>query len=559
MKKRRLYTDFLVIGSGLAGLTFARKAAKLGDVVIITKDKADIGCTTLAQGGIAAVLEGKTSIQSHIQDTIKASGGLAKEEIVEKVVKAGPKAAEEMIELGVHFDRDEDDPTTLYLTREGGHSENRVLHVADTTGKSLENMGLKQIDKKSTIKLFEHNVAIDILTQHHINGKKIASEEPIKSYGAYVYDERAEEVYTIFSNFTVIATGGAGNIYKHTTNPEVSTGDGIAMGYRAGAIVANMEFIQFHPTTLYDLTETEKESFLISEAVRGEGGLLRLENGYRFMKDYEPEQMELAPRDVVARAIDSVLKKTGQECVYLDITHKDSDFIKRRFPNIYKTCLRKGIDITKDRIPVVPAAHYSCGGILVDEHGRTNIEDLYAIGEVAYSGLHGANRLASNSLLEAAVFAHFAYKDVKKKIKEGDYYPAVKSKQLFPSIADWDEGEVFDQEEWVIISHNQKSLRELMWNYVGIVRSDLRLSRALERISLIVSEVNDFYQSNPVKRNVLELRNMAYVGWLVIRSALSRTESRGLHFNSDHPSSLPGKPVDTLFRSSRFGEDEHVR
>ncbi len=541
-------TDFLVIGSGLAGLSFARKAAKLGHVTIVTKDKANMGNTSLAQGGMAAVLKGRRDRESHVEDTLKAGAGLCRRDIVEKVVRASRPAAQEMIDLGVPFDRDPDDPDNLYFTREGGHSERRVLHVADTTGESIARVGLESVRDTENIDILEAHIAIDLLTQHNIPDYQMPQDEDIVCYGAYVYDEGSRSVKKILAKVTVLATGGAGQIYLHTTNPDVATGDGVAMGYRAGARVANMEFIQFHPTTLYE-PSSRGSRFLISEAVRGEGGLLRLKDGTRFMSEYAPEAMELAPRDIVARAIDNVLKRTGEPCVYLDISLKGADYIKNRFPNIYNTCLEKGIDITKEWIPVVPAAHYVCGGILTDEHGRTDIKRLYAIGEVAYTGLHGANRLASNSLLEAAVFAHFAYKHIQ------DEWPL---KMDFPDLPDWDVEGTFDQEEWVIIHHNMEYIQRLMWDYVGIVRSDLRLTRALVQVSNIFDEVIDFYRKNPVKRNVLELRNLVYVSWLVVRSALSRTESRGLHYNTDHPEILPGHPVDTIFRSSRFMEDSHV-
>ncbi len=514
----------------------------------MTKDKANIGNTSLAQGGMAAVMDGRRSRESHISDTLRAGAGLCREDIVEKVVRASRPAAREMIDLGVPFDRDPDNPEALFFTREGGHSENRILHVADTTGASIENVGLDVIRNHQDIQVLEEHVAIDLLTQHNIPDYPMKTDEQIVCYGAYVYDEREDRVRKIYAKVTVLATGGAGQIYLHTTNPPVATGDGVAMGYRAGTRVADMEFIQFHPTTLYE-PSAHGARFLISEAVRGEGGILRLKDGTRFMADYAPELMELAPRDIVARAIDDVLKKTGAPSVFLDITAKRPEYIRNRFPHIYRTCLEKGIDMTRDWIPVVPAAHYVCGGILTDEHGRTDIRRLFAIGEVAYTGLHGANRLASNSLLEAAVFAHFAYKYIQ------DEWPVEID---FPDIPDWDPGGTFDQKEWVIVSHNIENIQRLMWDYVGIVRSDLRLTRALVQISNIFDEVLEFYKKNPVRRNVLELRNLVYVSWLVVRSALSRTESRGLHYNVDHPDILPGTPVDTIFRSSRFMEDSHV-
>jgi len=514
-------SDFLIIGSGIAGLSYALKVSELGSVAIITKKKDSESNTNYAQGGIAAVLSTTDSFDLHIQDTIKAGDGLSNPEVVQKVVKAGPGAIQELIQIGVNFTKKKG---KFDLGREGGHSRNRVIHSADLTGKEIETALIKAVKSKKNIRIYEDHIAIDLITQHHLRGYRRKLGEKIRCWGAYVLDVKKGEVKKILARITLLATGGAGRIYLHTTNPDIATGDGIAMAYRAGARVANLEFIQFHPTSLY---HPEGNSFLISETVRGEGGKLRLKSGKTFMQNYHPLK-ELAPRDVVARAIDSELKKSGDFCVYLDITHLDKEFIQQRFPNIYNRCLFLGIDITKEWIPVVPAAHYMCGGVVTNLEGETNINNLYACGEVAMTGMHGANRLASNSLLEAVVFADLAAESSKSKFREFKSFE-------FPKVPEWSTKGVFDHKEWVIISHARQEIESLMWNLVGIVRSNSRLEMAKTRIDILLKEINRFYHLNPVTYEVIELRNISTVAELIIRSALLRKESRGLHYNQDYP------------------------
>lgn len=514
-------TDFLIIGSGIAGLSYALKVSDLGKVAIITKKEDSESNTNYAQGGIAAVLSPADSFELHIQDTIKAGEGLSNPEVVRKVVEAGPKAIEELIQIGVKFTKSKDG---LDLGREGGHSQNRVVHAADLTGKEIESALIRAVKSKKNIKIYEDHLAVDLVTQHHLEGYRRKPGENVKCWGAYVLDVKKGKVNKFLSKITLLATGGVGKIYLYTTNPKIATGDGISMAYRADAKVANLEFIQFHPTSLY---HPQADSFLISETVRGEGGKLRLKSGQTFMQSYHPLK-ELAPRDVVARAIDSELKKSGEPCVYLDITHLDKKFIQRRFPNIYRRCLSLGLDITKDWIPVVPAAHYICGGVITDLEGETNIENLYACGEVAMTGMHGANRLASNSLLEAVVFANFSAESSKRKFKE-------EKSAEFPPIPEWSTKGVFDHKEWVIISHARQEIEALMWNLVGILRSNSRLEMAFSRIYILLNEINEFYHQNPVTYEVIELRNISIVAELIIRSALWRKESRGLHYNQDYP------------------------
>lgn len=514
-------TDFLIIGSGIAGLSYALKVSEIGSVAIITKKKDSESNTNYAQGGIAAVLSTTDSFELHIQDTLKAGDGLSDPQVVKRVIEAGPGAIEELIQIGVRFTRKKD---SLDLGREGGHSQNRVAHAADLTGKEIESALIRAVKNKKNVKIYEDHLAVDLITQHHLKGYRKKPEEKIKCWGAYVLDVRTGKVNKFLSRITLLATGGAGKIYLHTTNPAIATGDGIAMAYRAGARVANLEFIQFHPTSLY---HPKGNSFLISEAVRGEGGKLRLKSGEFFMQNYHSSK-ELAPRDVVARAIDSELKKSGEPCVYLDITHLEKKFIQQRFPNIYRRCLSLGIDIAEDWIPVVPAAHYMCGGVFINPEGETDIENLYACGEVAMTGMHGANRLASNSLLEAVVFADFSAESSKKKYKN-------EKDAGFPPIPEWSTKGVFDHKEWVIISHASQEIEALMWNLVGIVRSNSRLEMAKIRMDILLEEINKFYHQNPVTYEVIELRNISITAELIIRSALLRKESRGLHYNQDYP------------------------
>jgi L-aspartate oxidase len=520
----KMETDFLVIGSGIGGLSFALKASQVGQVVIVTKKEDSESNTNYAQGGIASVLAGNDSFDLHVEDTVKAGAGLCDPEVVRMVVEAGPGCIEELVKIGVQFTTKRQKEDEFDLGLEGGHSRNRVVHAADLTGKEVENSLLNAVKAKKNVTILEDHLAVDLITQHHLADYKKKPDEKIKCWGAYVLDKEKNQVITCLSKITLLATGGAGRVYQHTTNPSIATGDGLAMAYRAGAKVANLEFIQFHPTALY---HTDANSFLISEAVRGEGGKLRLQSGETFMENYH-QRKELAPRDVVARAIDHELKKRGDTCVYLDITHLDQKFIKLRFPNIYGKCLSLGLDITKNWIPVVPAAHYICGGVLTDLQGKTGIENLYACGEVACTGMHGANRLASNSLLEAVAFAHFAGESAKTKLQSMKRFS-------FPSIPSWSLAGVFDQQEWIIISHNRDWIQKFMWDYVGIVRSDRRLEQARRRIDILLDEILDFYRVNPVNYDVIELRNIATVAKLIIECALQRKESRGLHYNVDHP------------------------
>ncbi len=519
---KAIISDFLVIGSGIAGLSFALKIARYGSVSLVTKKKDTESNTNYAQGGIACVLSSADSFDEHVEDTLRAGVGLCKEKVVRKVVEEGPRLIHELEAMGVCFSRDK--AGEYHLSREGGHSKNRVVHVEDATGRTIESVLLNQIAKLNNIKVYQNHLAIDLLTQHHLSGQKFARPEEVCCWGAYVLDAGSGQIKKFISKLTLIASGGGSKIYYHSTNPEIATGDGIAMAYRAGAEIANLEFFQFHPTAL---CHAQARNFLISETVRGEGGILRLRNGEAFMLKYHP-QADLAPRDIVARSIDTELKKSGEKCVYLDVTHLDRQFVKNRFPNIYNHCLQLGFDITSVWIPVVPAAHYMCGGILTDEVGRTSINNLYACGEAACTGMHGANRLASNSLLEGLAFADFAARNSIQVLEPGE--PA-----LLPDVPDWSEEGVFDHKEWVVISHDREEIQKLMWDYVGIVRSNQRLERAQARLQILLAEIEEFYKKNPVTYDLIELRNMATLADLVVRSALLRKESRGLHFNQDYP------------------------
>lgn len=516
----KIQTDFLVIGSGIAGLSFALKAAELGTVSIVTKKEKAESNTNYAQGGIAAVISQTDAFENHINDTMKAGAFLCHKDIVTMVVQEGPDRIRELMDVGVQFTRNQKE---LDLGKEGGHSHHRIVHSADLTGKEIERALLAKTSSHPNIKIYENHISIDLITEHHLFGTEKQSYNSIHCWGAYVLDAETNSVKTFLASTTLLATGGVGQVYLHTTNPLIATGDGVAMAYRAGAKIANMEFIQFHPTTLWN---SGSPSFLISEAVRGFGAILRNSRGEDFMKKYDP-QGSLAPRDIVARAIDTELKRSGEDCVYLDLKHLNADAVKNHFPNIYERCLKYNIDITKDDIPVVPAAHYSCGGVQTDNNGATSISGLYAIGEVSMTGLHGANRLASNSLLEAVVFSHRAVETLKKHIPIQNIPPE--------TIPDWDESGTMNSEEWVLVSHNRKEIQQLMWDYVGIVRSNHRLERAQRRIQLILDEVKDFYQRTKVTEGLIELRNIASVADLIIRSALRRKESRGLHYTTDYP------------------------
>src|SRR6266436_2347886 len=510
--------DFVVIGSGIAGLSFALKVAKHGSVAVITKRKGADTNTAWAQGGIACVTSDEDSFGLHVRDTLEAGAGLCDEAIVRTVVTEGPERIRELMELGLQFDeRDVCGHREFDLGREGGHSKRRVLHVRDATGKEIEGTLLRELGRQSQVELLENHMAVDLITAAKLG---FAAED--RCLGVYMLDEKKGEVETIRSDCVVLATGGCGKVYLYTTNPDVATGDGVAMGWRAGAAIANMEFMQFHPTCLF---QPEAKSFLISEAVRGEGGVLRNSRGEDFMKRYDPRG-SLAPRDIVARAIDAEIKRSGAQFVFLDITDKPVEFLRERFPNIYETCLRFGIDMSKQPIPVVPAAHYQCGGIKTDINGATSLPGLYAIGEVACTGLHGANRLASNSLLEGLVVAHRAAAAAVQ----------VRStpKQKIP-LPEWQSGNVQDVDELVVIYHNWDEIRRLMWDYVGIVRTDKRLQRASARLRNLQREIREFYWNFEVSVDLLELRNLATVAAVIVDSALSRKESRGLHYTLDYP------------------------
>lgn len=511
----QIRTDFLVIGSGIAGLYFAIKAAEMGTVAIITKKESAESNTNYAQGGIASVMSPDDTFESHIEDTLNAGAGLCHRDAVEAIVREGPERIKELLALGVEFTMKNN---RLDLGREGGHSKHRIVHAADLTGREVERALLAKINQHPNIQVFENHAAIDLITEHHTSK---AHHQPMHCWGAYVLDVKSNTVKAFLSSVTMLATGGAGQVYLHTTNPPIATADGVAMAYRAGAKIGNMEFIQFHPTTLYN---SGAPSFLISEAVRGFGGILRTRDGRDFMKKYD-ERGSLAPRDIVARAIDSELKRSGDECVFLDVTHLQANEVKSHFPYIYQHCLKFNIDITKDLIPVVPAAHYSCGGVVTDLYGATSIAGLFACGEVSMTGVHGANRLASNSLLEALVFSTRAAKFIKQK----------KNDPTIPEIPEWDESGTVNADEWVLIAHDRKEIQQLMWDYVGIVRSNHRLERANRRIQLILQEVLDFYKRTVVTEELIELRNLARTAEIIIRSALLRKESRGLHYTTDYP------------------------
>ncbi|MBD3375671.1 L-aspartate oxidase [candidate division KSB1 bacterium] len=513
-------TDFLIIGSGMAGLTSALKLAEHGSVAIITKKERAESNTNYAQGGIAAVFDPDDSFENHIRDTLEAGAGLCDEHAVRLIVEKGPELVQELDVIGVHFTRT--DKGTFDLGREGGHRSHRIVHVKDHTGRDVEAALLNAVKVSPNINVFENHVAIDLITEHHIIGPT-PREPHLHCWGAYALDAENGLVKRFLAKATIISSGGCGQVYLHSTNPKIATGDGVAMCYRAGAAIANMEFMQFHPTTLY---HPLADSFLISEAVRGFGGQLLTKSGKAFMDKYH-SMGPLAPRDVVARAIDTEMKKSGDPCVYLDITHKDPDQVKNRFPHIYENCYKYKIDITKEPIPVVPAAHYSCGGVVTDLNGATDINGLYACGEVAYTGVHGANRLASNSLLEAVVFARQA------SLKAIDFVKT--RKQRIPNIPPWDDSGTFNSEEWVLISHDLMEIKNLMWDYVGIVRSNLRLERALSRIRLIRQEVENFYRRTRVTEELIELRNLSLLAQLIVTSALLRRESRGLHYTTDYP------------------------
>ncbi len=513
--------DFIVIGSGIAGLSFALRAAAHGSVVIATKRSAEQGSTSWAQGGIACVQSQEDSFDIHVADTLEAGAGLCDEAVVRTIVTEAPAAMETLMDYGVVFDKrmDEEGHEELDLGREGGHSKRRILHSKDTTGREVENKLLALVKAHPGITLLEQHFAVDLITT-----AKLGLAGPNRCVGVYVLDQAAGLVRTLRSDRIVLCTGGCGRVYQYTTNPDIATGDGVAMAWRAGAEIANMEFIQFHPTCLY---HANRKSFLISEAVRGEGGVLIDHEGNEFMQKYD-RRKSLAPRDIVARAIDREIKRTGKPCVYLDITHKPREFIAERFPNIYETCLELGIDAAVEPIPVVPAAHYQCGGVLTDVNGATSIGGLWAVGEVGCTGLHGANRLASNSLLEGAVVATRAVKDVITKCP-------MESPTVTVAVPEWQSGNVTDVDELVVIYHNWDEIRRLMWDYVSIVRTGKRLIRAATRLRNLQREVQEFYWNFKITTELLELRNLVEVATLIVESATRRKESRGLHYTLDYP------------------------
>jgi len=533
----RFKHDILIIGSGAAGLTAALHLAPFSKVGVLSKGPLTAANTFYAQGGVAAVLDEGDSLEAHINDTLIAGGGLCREDAVRFTVENGPDAIRWLIKQGVGFTREvhEDGRREYHLTREGGHSHRRVIHAADATGFAISSTLIDKVQQQENVSLFESRVAIDLITSQKLGlrGKRV--------FGAYVLNNDTLEVEVHEAKFVLLATGGASKAYLYTSNPDVATGDGIAMAWRAGCRVGNMEFNQFHPTCLY---HPEARSFLITEAIRGEGGILRLPNGERFMDKFH-ELGELAPRDIVARAIDHEMKRLGVDCLYLDISHKPADFIRSHFPTVYDRCKSLGIDITQQPIPVVPAAHYTCGGVLTDLHGRTDLGGLYAIGETAFTGLHGANRMASNSLLECMVFAISASQDIADLLARA---PEI------PGIPDWDESQVTNSDEAVVISHNWDELRRFMWDYVGIVRTNKRLQRATHRVNLLKQEILEYYGNFKVSNDLIELRNLVQISELIIRCALARKESRGLHYTLDYPETQDSAE-DTLLVPGNYAAD----
>jgi L-aspartate oxidase len=535
-----LQCDVLIIGSGLAGLTSALKLADYKKILIVSKREIEDSSSQWAQGGIAAVMSNEDSVESHVKDTEFVGGGLCNHKVATFVASRGHDAIAWLNDLHVPFSRDEVSHE-LHLTKEGGHSHRRVVHVKDATGRAIQTTLSEKVKAHPNITILENHIAVDLITE-----KKSLKVEKIKSnrcLGAYLLNNKTGKVITVASQETILAAGGVSKVYLYTTNPDVSTGDGVAMAWRAGCRVANMEFIQFHPTCLY---HPKAKSFLISEIVRGEGGLLRLPDGSRFMDQYD-KRAELASRDIVARAIDFEMKKRGIDCVYLDISHKSPEFIQSQFPTIYARCLELGIDITKEPIPVVPAAHYSCGGVMTNLSGQTDLAHLYAIGETAYTGLHGANRLASNSLLECLVFGDaVAHHILQSKVDKSSF-----------TLPHWDESRVTDADEEILITHTWNELRRFMWNYVGIVRTNKRLSRALHRIHMLRNEVHEFYTNFKVSHNLIELRNLLQVAELIVESAIKRHESRGLHFSRDYPKQLKTAKQTILTPSNFYSLLDH--
>ena len=536
MSKQSHSADVLIIGSGAAGLTLALNLPSHFSVAMVCKDKTSEGSTYYAQGGVAAVIDEYDSVESHIEDTLTAGAGLCHEDVVRFTVERSSETIEWLVELGVKFDTrwsQSDQKTEFHLTQEGGHSHRRVIHAADATGREISLALQGAVRQHQNVTLYERYVGVDLITADSVG------LEGNRCVGAYVLNLETQEVELFRARYVVLATGGASKVYLYTSNPDTASGDGIAMAWRAGCRVANMEFNQFHPTCLY---HPDAKSFLITEALRGEGAKLLLPDGTEFMHRFD-ERLELAPRDIVARAIDHEMKRLGCDCVYLDISHKDKDFITTHFPTIYERCLALGIDMTRQPIPIVPAAHYTCGGIVTDTSGATDVPNLYTVGESSFTGLHGANRMASNSLLECMVFARSAALHIERQGQTplDDIY-----------IPPWDESQVTDSDEDVIISHNWEELRRFMWDYVGIVRTDKRLQRARRRVQLLHQEVTEYYSNYRITRDLLELRNLIVVADLIIQSAIRRKESRGLHFTLDYPNRLP-QARDTLLVPPRFG------
>jgi L-aspartate oxidase len=533
--KQKITTDILIIGSGIAGLSLALKLAKHFKIILVAKSSITEGSSQYAQGGIAGVLDPFDSVESHIEDTIKAGAGLCKKSAVRIVAQNATQAILKLIKMGVPFSK-KIQSEDFHLTKEGGHSHRRIIHASDHTGKSILKTLIDKIHNSANINILTEHMSVDLIYNKNL---------PIKErecIGGHILDKKTNQVITIIANYTVLATGGASKCYLYTSNPDTSTGDGIAMAWRAGCKITNMEFNQFHPTCLF---HPKDRSFLITEALRGEGAVLKLPSGKEFMQDHDL-RADLAPRDIVARAIDYEMKKHGIDCVFLDISHKKESFIKHHFPTIYSRCLKNGIDITKEAIPVVPAAHYTCGGIHTNLTGQTNLNRLFAIGETAYTGLHGANRLASNSLAEGLVFAELAYQQIKKL-----YLPIKKSSIINTKI--WDTSFVTQSEEKILVSHDWDELRRVMWDYVGIVRTDNRLRQALKRIKLLREEVREYFYSYNLSSDLLELRNLTQVSEIIVKSAIARKESRGLHYNINHPHTKKNGKTTSLQKTIKKG------
>ena len=541
--QEHLSTDVLIIGGGAAGLSAALRLADTHHIQLITKGILTESCTMYAQGGIAAVLDRDDSIDSHIKDTLDAGAGLCQPDIVKLTVERGKENIHWLIDQGIKFTRTEAGTNTdsYHLTREGGHSHRRIIHATDATGRAVETSLASMARQHENIEIFENHIAVDLITRNKV--KQQGDKTSNRCLGAYALDRSSSKVKVFHAKFVILANGGASKVYLYTTNPDTATGDGIAMAWRAGCRVANMEFNQFHPTCLY---HPKAKSFLITEALRGEGAKLLLPNGSAFMHKFD-KRAELAPRDIVARAIDHEMKRLGAENVLLDISHKPIKFIQRHFPTIYERCLEFGFDLSKEPIPVVPAAHYTCGGVMTNQHGQTDIAGLYAIGEVAFTGLHGANRMASNSILECLVFAQTASEHIKQQnnIKIPDKLP------------EWDESRVTDSDEEVVVTHNWDELRRFMWDYVGIVRTDKRLKRAQSRVNLLKQEIKDYYGNFRITNDLVELRNLADTAGLIIESAIQRKESRGLHYTLDHPKTFKDK-INTILTPDNYKSNDDI-